>query len=118
VAEATLTSEIRAYIAKQQSPAMAAIQHKNDPRVVAAVLNAPAFLSGLTDEEVGQVRSAALESTDSALEEREVSHALGVCREAVKSAQRLIARRADLRHDPDGKWRHINEPTSGISLAA
>lgn len=116
--EAAMAGEIRAFLAKQQSPAMAAIQHRADPRVIAAVLNAPSFLSGMTEEEVGNFRSAALDSTDPAQEEREVSNALDVCRAAIKAGQQMIARRADIRKDPDGKWRHIGETMPRPNLAA
>jgi hypothetical protein len=117
-AEAALAGEIRAYLAKQKSPALAAIQHMADPRVVAAVLNAPSFLSGMAEEEVGKFRSAALDSTDPAQEEREVTSALAVCRTAIKAAQQMIGRRTDVRKDPDNKWRHINESAPRPNLAA
>jgi hypothetical protein len=117
-AEAALAGEIRAYIGKQQNPAMAAVQQKNDPRVIAAILNAPAFLSGLTDEQLGTFRAAALDSSDPAQEERQVSNALDVCRAAIRAAQHMIARRADLRRDPDGAWRYIKEALPRAELAA
>src|SRR4051812_4907771 len=44
--EVAIAGEIRAFLAKQQSSPIAAIQHRADPRVIAAVLNAPSFLSG------------------------------------------------------------------------
>ena len=43
--------EIRSYIREQKDPMQAALKVASDPRVYAAIRNAPAFLSGLTPEQ-------------------------------------------------------------------
>lgn len=108
--EVAVLSEIRSHIRDQKDKAaMFAAGHRNDPRVVSAVLGAPAFLSGMTDAEVGNFRSAVLDSSDPANEQEQVERALDVCRAAIKHAQSMIKERAGIRKDPDGAWRHSSE---------
>jgi hypothetical protein len=58
LAESVQLSEIRAHVAGIKDNRVGFItKHADDPRVVAAVLGAPAFLSGLTDAEMGVVKS-------------------------------------------------------------
>jgi len=87
----------------------AAVSKIKDPRFVSAILEAPAYLSGLTDDQVGIVRAQALDSTDPSNEARAVSNALDVAEAAVKRASNMIAERAGMRADPDGQWRHQTE---------
>jgi len=60
-----------------------------------------------------QIRDAALQ----ALHPKEVEEiaqlegAEKVARQAVKHAQERMAKRAEMRQDPDGAWRHTSEPS-------
>lgn len=106
-----VAGEIRAYVAKldERERLMFLANNKDDMRTVAAVLNAPAFLSGLSTDDQGKFRGLVLESADPAVEQQEVERALDTCRQAVRQAQTLIAERAELRRGLDGELRHSSE---------
>jgi hypothetical protein len=73
---------------------------------MAAVLSAPAFLSGMTAEGIERLRAAALESLypQERAEIAELTAAEKVAREAVVSARNRIAERAGLVKDMAGNW--------------
>jgi hypothetical protein len=102
--EAQLATEIRAHIAGQESPIMAALKLKSDPKVIAAVLEAPSFLSGLSDEEASTLRAQALASSEQQREVDEITKGVGVCKSAVKSAAAMISARANVRQSALGAW--------------
>lgn len=106
-AEIVIASDIRRHIAGQENPSHAAWKLSSDPRVIAAILQAPSFLSGLTDEDVANIRNAAVKAAhpDQVREIAEIENALRVCQKAIASAQRKIAQRANMRRDADGIWR-------------
>lgn len=60
--EDALGSEIRAYIRSQSNPHSFAFANRANPSVYAAIANAPAFLSGMTEEQKTQVCGAALDA--------------------------------------------------------
>jgi hypothetical protein len=94
--EAAIASEIRAHLARSKSPAMAALKLKTDPKVVAAVLDVPSFLSGLTEQEAATLRAEAIASTEQQKELDEIMKAVGVCKSAVKSAAGMVFARANV----------------------
>ena len=58
IAESVQQSEIRAHISAMKDNRVSFVEkHAHDPRVVAAVLGAPAFLSGLTDADINIVKA-------------------------------------------------------------
>src|SRR5690606_36395804 len=85
--------------------------HAADPRDVSAVISAPAFLSGMTDEKIGMVRQEILHKLHPAHHEeiKKLEWALGVCGKAVKVAQQRIAERAGMRRSREGNWLHNSE---------
>ena len=103
-AEPHIAVEIRSHLAKQKSPIMAALKQKNDPRVISAVIEAPAFLSGMTEEEASTLRANALAGTEQHKEVIEITKAIEVCRNAVKSAAAMIGVRAKMRKRHGGEW--------------
>jgi hypothetical protein len=59
VADVALAQEIRSYVSKQKSPIDVAVRAMSDHRILSAILNAPPFLSGLSDAEFKVVRERA-----------------------------------------------------------
>lgn len=59
VVDAMLAQEIRHYVRGQKSPIDVAMRSISDPSMLGAILNAPAFLSGLNDTERNVVRERA-----------------------------------------------------------
>jgi hypothetical protein len=90
-----LASEIRAYCKTQTkcSPGLWATMNRSDPRVFAAIANAPAFLSGLTAAEHKEFISSAHNALTPAAA-REAQKALDDVRASVAKAERTIATRA------------------------
>lgn len=118
--EAILQSEIRAHGAKQTSPHDFVLKNLSDSRVVAAVLHAPAFLSGLGDAEWNLVRERAKQALHPTQVEMTtaITKALAEVKEGVASTKRILLERCDLREDSDGEIRHISEPQPKINLTA
>jgi hypothetical protein len=102
--EAQIGGEIRAHIARSESPAMTALRLKANKQAVAAVLGAPSFLSGLSEEEASAFRAQALNTNDRQIELIEIEKAVGICEAAIKSAEEMICERAKLRKRHDGTW--------------
>ena len=107
IAEAMVHAEIRAHLAAMKGSKLNLVErHMSDPRVVSAVLDAPPFLSGLTDTEVAVVRTRieqhlapeiaeARDATLKALEQAE---------QGWQRAMEKIAERGGLTKGPDGTW--------------
>src|SRR5262249_43307382 len=112
-------TEIRSLVRDQKEPERFAFEHRSDAKLVAAILAAPPFLSGLTPEAVDRIRTIALETLHpgETKEIAELEAAEKVARQAVKLAQERVAKRAELRQDPDGAWRHTSEPSPAASAA-
>jgi hypothetical protein len=107
-----LEMEIRANVARQTSPFDFAMQNMSDARVLGALLNAPAFLSGLAAEHMNAIRDRARqalhpEQTES---QKQLQAALQDARKGVDAAKRTILERCNLREDPDGQFRPIRSP--------
>ena len=90
-------AEIRAHVKVQQpSPFSYAGSHLGDPDMVGAIINAPAFLSGMTDEQVNLLRQhASIKLFPDQVDERKrLEWALDICKKAVEQTKTLIESRA------------------------
>lgn len=121
VADVALAQELRAHIKAQQRPIDFVSKNMADGRVLSAVLNAPPFLSGLTDSEFGLIRErarASLHPVQSG-EQQKLTRALAELIEGVAAARRMTCERCELRVDFDGEARPIRSPlpTSALSEA-
>jgi hypothetical protein len=116
--ETEQASKIRDFIARQSSPIDFVTKNMGDPRVVGAVLNAPAFLSGIGDAEWNWVRERARQALNPTQVENiaALQKALGEVREGIAAAERMLLERCEMRKDDDGEFRHITEPQSRINL--
>jgi hypothetical protein len=109
-----IAAEIRAAIKQHKTPEQFAFELRSDPKAMAAVLAAPAFLSGLKDEAVGRLREAALQALHPA-EVQEIAaleSAEKVARDAVTVAAERIASRAGLKKNMAGEYEINNTPTA------
>lgn len=105
-----IAAEIRAYIRAKGEGAKGAfheaMNRRNDPEVIAAIKAAPAFLSGLTDEQKNTVLASAAtamfpgpsQDRDALTAARDFMHA------TVKNAEAKIAQLAQLRQTTPGEW--------------
>ncbi|MEH2573475.1 hypothetical protein [Bradyrhizobium sp. AZCC 1708] len=110
--EFMLEQEIRAYISEQPSRLNFVIKSLADQRVTSAVLNAPPYLSGLTDVEWNVVRErarAALHPAQSEMQEW-LKKALAEVQEGIAAAKRMLLERCEMREDGEGQFRSIREP--------
>jgi hypothetical protein len=105
--DASVAAEIRRHIAGKPSPILAALALKGHAETVAAILGAPSYLSGLSEQEAATLRTQVLSSTDQHKELREIQNALNVCHQTVKSATAMILERAKMRQSHDGTWQEI-----------
>jgi hypothetical protein len=103
-ADVQLHAEIRGHIAKQKGSLMFAMNHRGDPLVVAAVIHAPAFLSGMTNEEKNTFYAAAANALwpDDEKAKKESADALVVTQKAVGEAVRVVAERGKLMKTMNG----------------
>ena len=102
--EVSLQAEIRFHMAAKPDPLLWAMNNRTDPRVVAAVTNAPAFLSGLTDEQFNiflAQAATALWPDDEATRTQNLN-AVEVAETAVGEAIRIIADRGQLMKTANG----------------
>ena len=104
VGDAMLLAEIRAHVAKQDSPLAFAHNHRHDPRVLAAVSNAPAFLSGMSDEQHNTFVASATGALfpDEEARKKEHTDAIEVTRKAIETAKSIIGERGHLVKTPGG----------------
>ena len=108
ITEAVIQAEIRAHLAAMKESKLGFLEkHATDPLVGSAILTAPGFLSGLTDNEVTFVRqkieqyvapevAKARDATLKALEQSE---------QGWQTAINKIGERAGLTKGADGTWR-------------
>jgi hypothetical protein len=115
-----LAQEVRAHVARQKSPIDFVRKQMADPRVLGAVLNAPAFLSGLGDAEFNHVREQARRALHPEQDEQQTKlrKAIEELRAGVEACRRLVLQRCELREDGDGQYRPIRSPLPGGALAA
>jgi hypothetical protein len=112
VADVGLAQEIRSYISKQKSPIDAAMKSMSDPRILSAILNAPPFLSGLTDAEFKVVRERARAALhpEQVQMQQQLTKSLEELRAGLAAAKRMLLERCELRDD-DGQLHSIHEPS-------
>jgi len=93
-ADVHVASEIRAFIRAQESPEQFAYGLRTDPKVVQAVLGAPSFLSGMSDEAAGRLRAVALETChpEEVREVEELTAAEKIARDALALARHPVTR--------------------------
>jgi hypothetical protein len=102
-----VASEIRSYVAKSHAPAMTAHKLIGNKQALAAILDAPAFLSGLSDSEHAQLRDRVGASTDAGKETAEIKKALETNNGTIRQAVGKIAARAQLRQSHDRDWNDL-----------
>jgi hypothetical protein len=78
-----------------------------DLRVLGALLNAPAFLSGLNEEQQNVIRDRALQTLHPEQVEKQklLTKALDEVRAGVGAAKRAILERCEMRENPGGQFR-------------
>jgi hypothetical protein len=115
VADVALAQEIRQYVRGQKSPIDFAAKSMSDPRVLSAILNAPAFLSGLGDTEWNMVRERARTAMhpEQAQMQKWLMKARDELREGVAATKRMLLERCEM-----GEEKPIREPLSVKPLAA
>ncbi len=64
VADVALAPEIRQHVRSEKSPIDVAVKSISEPRVGCAILNVPAFLSGLSDTKFNLIRERARTAPD------------------------------------------------------
>lgn len=101
---AGLQAEIRAMLRARENPITFAMAHRGDPAMAGAILNAPAYLSGLSDEQWSAFSEAAESSLSPEVvgQQREVEGALQVARKAIEQAKTIVAERGQLLKTADG----------------
>jgi hypothetical protein len=89
-------AEIRAFLRGHEGAAMFAHRHRSDPRVFAAIAEAPAFLSGMTEEQHREFLGSAASSLypEQTRQRAEAERALHFARLSVRQAERMIGERA------------------------
>jgi hypothetical protein len=118
-AEVALASEIRNWLSEQPSPIDSAMKLiSSDPRVLGAILSAPAVLSSLSPAEFELVRSRAKQALFPAqiAMEADLLKARNAVREASAATKRLLLARTETRVDNDGVVRSIREPQPKVNL--
>jgi hypothetical protein len=100
-----MAAEIRSMIRADKAPAMAAIKHRGDPKIVAAILSAPPALSGLTSEEQDALRRSVEGSTPEGQEVAQINEALAIGDDATNTARFMLAERARMTRGADGTWK-------------
>ena len=111
VADVALAQEIRSYVARQKSPIDVAVKSMSDPRILSSILNAPAFLSGLSDTEFKVVRERARAALhpEQVQMQQQLTKARDELRAGIAAAKRMLLERCEIRND-DGQLNSINEP--------
>lgn len=101
-----VAGEIRALLrAKGEDAEQFAFSHRTDPKLVAAILGAPAFLSGMSQDAVERLRAVASQALYPAEVEEiaALEAAERVAMQAAEHARERIARRAELSLEPQHK---------------
>jgi hypothetical protein len=101
-----IASEIRAYVAKSESPLLTASKlARENPQAADAILNAPGFLTGLKQDQIETIRAALPQDEGPAAQEiAQIDRALKTLAGALTSATSMIATRAGLARGLDGSW--------------
>ena len=101
IADVALAQEIRQYIRGQKSPIDLAVKSISEPRILNAILNAPAFLSGLSDTEFNLVRERARTALhpEQAQMQKSLTRALDELREGSAATKRMLLERCEMEQD-------------------
>lgn len=112
VADVMLAQEVRAFVKSQSSPIDFVIKSIADRTVLSAILNAPNFLSGLTETEWNVVRGRARETLhpEETEMQKQLRKALTDVREGVAAAKRTLLERCEMREDVEGQFHSVHEP--------
>lgn len=112
VAEVALAQEIRQHLRRQKRPIDLVLKLMSDPRILSAILSAPAFLSGLSEIELNLVRERARTALhpEQVETQAKLSGALEELRLGVAATRRLLLERTETREDDDGQFRSTREP--------
>ena len=95
VADVSLAQEIRQYVRSRKSPLDTAVDSITDARVLGAILNAPPFLSGLSETEFNLVRQrarTALHPEQTKMQEQ-LNKAMAELREGLLATGRILSER-------------------------
>ena len=112
IADVTLAQEIRQYVRSGQSPIDAVVKSISDPRVLGAILNAPPFLSGLSETQFNLIRERArvtLHPEQTKMQEQ-LNKALAELREGVQATRRMLFERCDIKGDENGSSGRSKKP--------
>jgi hypothetical protein len=103
LADVALAQEIRQYVRGQKSPIDVAVKSMSDPRILSAILNAPASLSGLSDAEFKLVRERARAALhpEQVKMQQQLTKALDELRAGVAATQRMLLERCEM-HEESG----------------
>jgi hypothetical protein len=98
VADVMLAQEIRHYVRRQKSRIDVALKFVSDPRMLGAILTAPACLSGLSDAEGAVVRERARTALhpEQAEMHKQLAISLNDLRGGVEAAKRTVRERCQL----------------------
>jgi hypothetical protein len=93
-----IAAQIRERIFREQDSLTFACRHKSNPAVVAAIAAAPAFLSGLSDEEKNQFLREAegVLWPDAVARTRAIQAAMKHIEDTIKQVRKMIAQRGQL----------------------
>ena len=120
VADVMLAVEIRQHIRRQKSRIDVAVRSISDPRMLAAILTAPACLSGLSDAEWNVVRERARTALHPELARMQtwLATSRDDLRGGLEAARRMVRERCQIGGDEDGQARSARKPLPGGALAA
>jgi len=101
VADVALAQEIRQFVRSHKSPIDIAMRSASDPRILSAILNAPAFLSGLSDTELNVVRERAPTGLhpEQVQMQKSLTKALDDVREGGSATKRMLLERCKMAPD-------------------
>ena len=101
-----VAAELRAWVARQKSSFDTALKLATDTVAMSAILTAPGFLSGLSDEATNAVRAAAEQAIDpDAVQIRKLNEdAIAECRTTIVQTKSRIGQIANLRKAGSGRF--------------
>lgn len=93
-----MAQEVRSFVREQKSPIDFVMTNLSDPRVVGAVLHAPAFLAGLTDEAYNLVghRARSTRHPEFVGQQKAAEDAREHLRSGVRTARKMVLARAGM----------------------
>lgn len=109
-----MEQEIRTYVRRHKARLHVALRLITDQRALSAIINAPSYLSGLTDVEWNVVRQrarAALHPQQAEMQQC-LNKALAEVRSGLTAAKRMLLERCELREEGEGQFRPIRQPAS------